>query len=121
MPFLEVPARGVRGVECSRTNRLGHGPPARVRQLRLHRLSQLRDVPGAVADRTFARERYRLRAFSVVNATEASSFLRGIGIAKLTDDLAVETSIGWFAGEGRDTIGRFSDSDFGYVRLKYYF
>ena len=26
---------------------------ARVRQLRLHRLTQLRDVPGAVADRTF--------------------------------------------------------------------
>ena len=31
---------------------------ARVRQLRLHRLSQLRDVPGAVADRTFARLLY---------------------------------------------------------------
>ncbi len=28
---------------------------ARVRQLRLHRLRQLRDVPGAVADRVFAR------------------------------------------------------------------
>jgi len=27
----------------------------RVRQLRLHRLTQLRDLPGAVADRTFAR------------------------------------------------------------------
>jgi hypothetical protein len=73
------------------------------------------------ADRTFARERYRLRAFSVFNAAEESSFLRAIGVAKLTDDLAVEGSAGWFAGEGRDTIGRFSDSDFAYVRLKYYF
>ena len=31
---------------------------ARVRQLRLHRLSQLRDNPGAVAERTFARLLY---------------------------------------------------------------
>jgi len=31
---------------------------ARVRQLRLHRLTQLRDVPGAVADRTFMRLLY---------------------------------------------------------------
>lgn len=30
----------------------------RVRQLRLHRLTQLRDIPGAVADRTFARLLY---------------------------------------------------------------
>src|SRR5439155_10582214 len=30
----------------------------RVRQLRLHRLTQLRDVPSAVADRTFARLLY---------------------------------------------------------------
>jgi predicted Zn-dependent peptidase len=30
----------------------------RVRQLRLHRLTQLRDMPGAVADRTFARLLY---------------------------------------------------------------
>ena len=31
---------------------------ARVRQLRLHRLTQLRDVPGVVADRSFARLLY---------------------------------------------------------------
>jgi zinc protease len=31
---------------------------ARVRQLRLHRLTQLRDIPGAVADRAFARLLY---------------------------------------------------------------
>jgi len=30
----------------------------RVRQLRLHRLTQLRDMPGAVADRTFVRLLY---------------------------------------------------------------
>jgi hypothetical protein len=73
------------------------------------------------ADRTFARERYRLRAFTLYNTTEASAFMRAIGIATLTDDVALEGSTGWFAGEGRDTIGRFGDSDFVYVRLKYYF
>jgi predicted RND superfamily exporter protein len=73
------------------------------------------------ADRTFARERYQLRAFSVFNTVETSAFLRAIGSAKLTDDVALETSGGWFAGAGRDTIGRFSDSDFLYLRLKYYF
>jgi predicted Zn-dependent peptidase len=34
------------------------GDFGRVRQLRLHRLTQLRDVPGAVADRTFMRLLY---------------------------------------------------------------
>jgi hypothetical protein len=73
------------------------------------------------ADRAFARERYRLRTFGVYNTSEGSAFLRTIGVAKLDDDVALEGSAGWFAGEGRDAIGRFSDSDFAYLRLKYYF
>ena len=73
------------------------------------------------ADRTFAQERYRFRGFGVYNATEASGFLRGIGMASLRDNVALEASIGWFAGKGRDLIGRFSDSDFAYMRVKYYF
>ena len=72
------------------------------------------------ADRTFARERYRVRAFSVLNPSEESAFVRGIGMARLRDDLAFEGSAGWLAGDGRDTIGRFGDSDFVYLRLKYY-
>ena len=72
------------------------------------------------ADRTFARERYRTRVFTVYNPSEGSAFLRFIGMATLRDDLALEASGGWFPGDGRDTIGRFSDSDFVYVRLKYY-
>jgi hypothetical protein len=75
----------------------------------------------ASTDRTFARERYRLRGFAVYNASEASGFLRGIVVASLHDNLALEGSAGWFIGDGRDTIGRFSSDDFGYVRLKYYF
>jgi hypothetical protein len=72
-------------------------------------------------DRTFARERYRFRGFGVYNASESSGFLRGIGFANLRDNLALEASLGWFAGSGRDLVGRFSDSDFAYVRMKYYF
>jgi len=73
------------------------------------------------ADRTFARERYRFRGFGVYNATESSGFVRGIGLANLRDNLALEASIGWFAGDGRDLVGRFGDSDFVYLRVKYYF
>jgi uncharacterized protein len=72
------------------------------------------------ADRTFSGERYRMRAFTVYNPSEGSAFLRVIGMATLRDDFAVEASGGWFPGEGRDTIGRFSASDFLYARLKYY-
>ena len=38
--------------------RLGEADFSRVRQLRLHRLTQLRDIPGMVADRTFVRLLY---------------------------------------------------------------
>jgi hypothetical protein len=73
------------------------------------------------ADRTFARERYRARAFGVANTTEGSGFARGIGTAELRENLALEGSVGWFLGRGDDLIGRFSESDFVYVRLKYSF
>jgi hypothetical protein len=81
-----------------------------------------RDVSLLVSsERTFAQERYRVRAFSVYNPSEESFFARGIAAATVRDDVAVEGSVGWFGGDGRDTIGRFSDSDFVYLRLKYYF
>jgi Protein of unknown function (DUF1302) len=73
------------------------------------------------ADRTLARERYRIRAFGVYNPTESSAFIRGIAIASLRDNVALEGSVGWFAGDGRDLVGQFADSDFAYLRLKYYF
>ena len=75
----------------------------------------------ASTDRRFARDRYEVRTFGVFNAKERSGFLRGITTAKLRDDLALEGSIGWFAGRGRSAIGRFSESDFAYLRLKYFF
>jgi predicted RND superfamily exporter protein len=75
----------------------------------------------AATDRTFARERYHLRTFGVYNPNESSGFARAIATAKLRDNLAVEGSAGWFIGDGRDIVGRFADSDFVYVRLRYYY
>jgi hypothetical protein len=71
-------------------------------------------------DRSFAREKYSVRLFGVWGATEGSGFVRGITTAKLCDDVALEGSVGWFVGEGRDVVGRFGESDFVYTRLKYY-
>ena len=73
------------------------------------------------ADRSFARQKYQGRLFGVYNPNSRSGFVRGIGTAALRDNVALEGSLGWFAGSGLDTISRFSDSDFAYVRLKYFF
>ena len=73
------------------------------------------------ADRTFARQKYEGRLFGVYNPTSGAAFVRGIARANLRDNTAVEASIGAFTGEGTDNIGRFADSDFAYVRLKYSF
>ncbi|HET7699224.1 MAG TPA: DUF1302 family protein [Vicinamibacterales bacterium] len=73
------------------------------------------------ADRTFARQKYEGRLFGVYNPTSGAAFVRAIARANLRDNVALEGSIGAFAGEGTDNIGRFADSDFAYVRLKYSF
>jgi hypothetical protein len=73
------------------------------------------------ADRQFARQRYETRAFGVYNPDSRSGFLRGILTANLRDNVKVEGSLGWFAGSGEDTISRFSDSDFLYLRMRWYY
>ena len=75
----------------------------------------------AAADRSFARERYILRTFGVITPSESSAFLRTIATISLRDNVAVEGSGGWFAGDGNDFTGRFAECDFVYLRLKYYF
>jgi hypothetical protein len=57
----------------------------------------------------------------VYTPDESNAFLRMIGIASLRDNVALEGSVGWFAGTGRNLIGTFADSDFLYGRIKYYF
>lgn len=71
--------------------------------------------------RTFSRDRIETRVFSLVNPENRAGFVRGLIAWKPIDDLAIESSIGWFAGDGDDVITRFGDRDFGYLRLKYYF
>jgi hypothetical protein len=61
------------------------------------------------------------RPIDVANTSEGSGFARLIATGELRDNLALEGSIGWFVGEGRDLVGRFADSDFIYLRLKHYF
>lgn len=73
------------------------------------------------ADRTFSRQKYQGRLFGVYNPNNDAGFVRGIATATLRDNVAFEGSLGWFAGSGLDTISRFADSDFAYVRLKYFF
>jgi hypothetical protein len=73
------------------------------------------------ADRTFSRQKYQGRLFGVYNPNSDSGFVRGIATATLRDNVALEGSLGWFAGSGLDTISRFAESDFVYLRLKYFF
>lgn len=73
------------------------------------------------ADRSFAREKYTGRLFGVYNPKSHAGFVRGIATASLRDNLALESSVGWFGRRALDSIGRFSDSDFVYLRLKYFF
>ena len=73
------------------------------------------------ADRSFARQKYEGRLFGVYNPTSGAAFVRGIARASLRDNVALEGSLGAFTGRGTDNIGRFADSDFAYVRLKYSF
>jgi hypothetical protein len=80
----------------------------------------------AAADRTFARERYRTRTFTVYNTTERATFVRNITSMEVRPNVVLEGSVGWFFGSGasparRDVIGRFSDRDFLYARLRLHF
>jgi hypothetical protein len=73
------------------------------------------------ADRTFSRQKYQGRLFGVYNPNSDAGFVRGIVTATLRDNVALEGSLGWFAGSGLDTISRFAESDFVYLRLKWFF
>ena len=75
----------------------------------------------ASIDRSFSRETRTLQVFGVYDPTEATSFLRGIVTVKLNDRLSIEASGGLFSGSGPDTLGRFTDRDFAYVKIKRHF
>lgn len=71
--------------------------------------------------RSYNRDRVETRVFSLVNPADRAAFLRGVLTWKPVDDVAIDATAGWFAGEGDDVITRFGDRDFGFVRVKYFF
>jgi hypothetical protein len=75
----------------------------------------------ASIDRRFAREKYLARIFGVVNPDDRSGFLRGLFSWSVRDNVLIEASGGAFVGDGTDTISRFNDRDFAFLRLRYSF
>ena len=73
------------------------------------------------ADRSFARETRTLRVLAVYDPGDATVFNRLIGAVSVRDNLWIEGSAGIFAGSSLDTIGRLTNRDFAYVRLKVFF
>jgi hypothetical protein len=73
------------------------------------------------SDRGFVRDTRKLRVFGAWNVADASGFARTIGTWSVRDDLSLEGSVGWFFGQGDDTISRFADREFVTVSLKTYF
>ena len=73
------------------------------------------------AERTFARETRLVRGFAVVDPTEGTAFVRGLGAWNLRDNLWLEASAAWFTGDGDDFLGQYTDRDFVSLRVKYHF
>ena len=75
----------------------------------------------ASIDRRFSRERYLARVFGVFNPDDRSGFVRGLASWSVRDNVLLEASGGAFLGEGSDTISRFNDRDFLFLRVRYHF
>jgi hypothetical protein len=72
-------------------------------------------------ERSFARESRVVRVFAVYNPAEESAFARVIANFSVRDNVAVETSGGWFTGSGIDALSSLATRDFVYARLKVFF
>jgi hypothetical protein len=77
-------------------------------------------VLGSI-ERTFGRERYRLRLFGVANPEDEAGFLRALFSWSVRDNVAIEVSAAGFFGDGDDPLSRFKERDFGFTRLIVYF
>ena len=73
------------------------------------------------ADRSFARETRTVRVFGVYDPAEGTTFTRVIGAVTIRDNVWIEGSAGMFAGSSLDVIGRLTNRDFAYARLKVFF
>ena len=72
-------------------------------------------------ERAFGRDRYRARAFAVVNPCDAAGFVRGLFSWSVRDNVTLEASAAAFLGDGDDLLSRFSGRDFGFTRFIVYF
>ena len=72
-------------------------------------------------ERPFARDRYLVRGFAVLNPDAGSAFLRGVLRWQASDRASVEGSAGAFLGTSSDRIGQFRDRDFAFVKFSYDF
>lgn len=79
-------------------------------------------IIGSV-ERRFSRDRYLVRVFGVGNPIDESGFLRGLAAWSVRDNVAVEASAGLLFGSASsaDTLSRFRDRDFGFVRVRWFF
>ena len=74
----------------------------------------------AAADRSFARETRTIRLFAIYNPEDETGFGRVIGAISLRDNVWIEGSGGIFIGSSLSTLGRLTQRDFAYARLKIY-
>ena len=74
-------------------------------------------------ERRFARDRYMVRVFGVSNPVDGSGFVRGVAAWTVRDNVALEASGGVFIGDadGTDTLSRFRERDFVFLRLRWFF
>lgn len=80
------------------------------------------------AERSFARETRSGRLLAVYDPADETAFVRGIAMLSLRDNLSLEASAGWIAGQaggisqgGADVLALLSSRDFLYMRLKVHF
>jgi hypothetical protein len=73
------------------------------------------------AERTFARDTWRVRGFAVGDPSEGTAFIRALAAWNLRDNLWLEGTTGWFSGDGTDFLGQFTDRDFVTLRVRYHF
>ena len=78
------------------------------------------NVIGSV-ERRFSRDRHLVRVFGVANPDDRSGLVRGLWSWSARDNVAVDASGGVFLGTGTDSISRFTDRDFAFVRVRYLF
>lgn len=74
-------------------------------------------------ERRFSRDRYLVRVFGVGNPIDESGFVRGLAAWSVRDNVALEASGGVLFGDASsaDTLSRFRDRDFAFVRVRWFF